>query len=45
MGLEQTHYCKCDDCGENLGDYKPYFAEEHVKKFPNHRNFSVLTKQ
>ena len=45
MGLELTHYCKCDMCGENLGDYKPYFAEEHLQKYPKHFSFSILCKK
>lgn len=40
-----THYVLCDTCGENLGDYRPFFAEGHLKEYPEHKQgFSVLVK-
>ena len=32
----------CSICGENLGGYKPKFAKEHLKKYPNHDSFIVM---
>jgi len=31
----------CLDCGVLLGDYKPGFAKNHLKKFPTHDRFLI----
>jgi hypothetical protein len=36
------HYVICDVCKENLGDYRPFFAQEHLKKYPTHKKYNVL---
>jgi hypothetical protein len=36
-----TDYVICDVCGENLGEHRPYFAKEHLRKYPNHKSYSV----
>jgi len=33
----------CGVCGEYLGEYRPNYAEKHLKEFPNHR--STLVKR
>lgn len=30
----------CDICGEKL-EYKKYFAQEHLKKFPDHKKYTI----
>ena len=30
----------CDECGEDLGISKIYFAEEHLKKYPMHLSYT-----
>ena len=39
-----THTVKCNDCGEELGDYKPNWGAEHLKKYPDHKTFQVTPK-
>ena len=36
--LEKIHVI-CNVCGEDLGEDRMYYAEEHLKKFPNHRSY------
>ena len=33
----------CLVCGKCLGELKPYYAEEHVTSFPDHRQFLTKT--
>jgi len=42
-----THYVVCKKCGENLGDYRMYYAQDHLKQYPDHGSFgfSVLPKK
>lgn len=30
----------CHTCGETL-DYKMYFAQEHLEKYPDHKGYSI----
>jgi hypothetical protein len=32
-----TYHVFCDMCGEDLGIDRPFFAQEHLKKFPTRR--------
>jgi hypothetical protein len=45
--MTATHYVLCNKCGENLGDYRMYYAQEHLEKYPDHSSsgFSVLPKK
>ncbi len=29
-------------CGECLGEYRKYYAEEHIKKYPSHQEFMSM---
>ena len=40
-----THWVRCGTCGQDLGDYRPYFAQEHLKQFPQHNNFEVVSRK
>jgi len=31
----------CQTCGQCLGEERPYYAEEHLKQFPEHRMYLV----
>ena len=33
----------CLDCGRYLGEYRPFFAKEHLKQFPKHRQHLIKT--
>jgi hypothetical protein len=45
MYMEKNEdYVVCDVCGENLGEHRPYFAQEHLRKYPDHMKYSVLSK-
>lgn len=33
----------CLDCGRYLGVHQPNCAKEHLKEFPDHKNFLVKT--
>ena len=33
----------CLDCGSCLGIYRPFYATEHLEKFPSHQNFLTIT--
>jgi hypothetical protein len=43
--MASNEYVVCDVCGENLGAHKPYFAKEHLQKYPDHTRYSVLSKK
>lgn len=32
----------CLICGECLGKDRPHYNEEHIRKFPTHKNFMVM---
>jgi hypothetical protein len=34
----------CAVCDEELGDHRPYFAQEHLKRHPNHMKYYVLRR-
>ena len=36
--LEKVHVL-CNVCGEDLGEDRTYYAEEHLKKYPNHLSY------
>lgn len=36
------HYVICNMCGENLGKYREYYAEEHMKKYPDHKSHMII---
>jgi hypothetical protein len=40
---DPEHYVVCGVCGENLGVHRPYFAQEHLKQHPDHKQYKVLS--
>jgi hypothetical protein len=36
-----TKYAFCKDCGECLGEYRLYYAQEHSKKYPTHKRHII----
>ena len=38
-------YVICVTCGENLGEHRPFFAEEHLKKYPSHSGFKIISNK
>ncbi|MFL6319405.1 MAG: hypothetical protein ACJ71K_18740 [Nitrososphaeraceae archaeon] len=32
----------CNVCGENLGLNRPFYAVEHLKKYPTHRSYREI---
>ena len=43
--MASKHYAECDVCKEQLGDYKPYYAKEHLKMHPDHRELFYASKK
>ncbi len=41
--IYSEHYVVCGVCAENLGAHKPYFAQEHLRKYPDHKQYRVLS--
>ena len=41
--IDAEHYVVCGVCGENLGVHRPYFAQEHLRKYPDHKQYRVLS--
>jgi hypothetical protein len=39
---DSAHYVVCGVCGENLGVHRPHFAQEHLKKYSDHKQYRVL---
>jgi hypothetical protein len=40
------HECvRCEVCGMDLGEHRPLFAQEHLRKFPTHRKYAVISKK
>jgi hypothetical protein len=35
----------CGTCGKNLGEHRPFFAEEHLEEYPGHDNFMILDEK
>ena len=35
---------QCNVCGENLGKDRPNWAEEHLKKYPDHKSYKDSVK-
>ena len=29
----------CNICGEDLGKYKPFICDEHLRKYPTHKSY------
>jgi len=43
---ETMTFCvQCEICGEDLGNLRAYFAQEHMKKCPEHRKYSILVRK
>jgi hypothetical protein len=42
--VSSTHYVECDVCKENLGDYRMYYAKEHLVQHPDHLSHSIRVK-
>jgi hypothetical protein len=40
--IDSANYVICGVCGENLGIHRPYFAQEHLRKYPDHKKYKVL---
>jgi hypothetical protein len=38
---DSAHYVVCGVCGENLRVHRPYFAQEHLRKYPDHKQYRV----
>lgn len=43
--INENQYVICEICGENLGMHRPFFANEHRKKYPDHDSFIVKNKK
>jgi hypothetical protein len=43
--FDENQYVVCNDCGENLGTYRPFFANAHREKYPDHKSFTVKIKK
>jgi hypothetical protein len=41
--IDSEHYVVCGVCAENLGAHKPYFAQEHLRQYPDHKQYRVLS--
>jgi hypothetical protein len=42
--IDAAHYVVCGVCRENLGVHRPYFAQPHLRKYPDHKKYNVLGK-
>ena len=42
--MAKTFHVICGVCKQELGDYKPYFAQEHLSKHPEHKRYEILKK-
>lgn len=40
---ESKQYVVCEVCGGNLGEHRPYFAQEHLNKYPDHKGYKVMS--
>ena len=43
QNMVKNFYVVCDVCYENF-EYKPYFAKEHLSKYPDHQKYKILKK-
>ena len=41
--IYSEHYVVCGVCAENLGAHKPYFTQDHLRKYPDHKQYKVLS--
>jgi hypothetical protein len=42
---DSAHYVVCGVCGKNLGVHRSYFAQEHLRKYPDHKQYRVLPNE
>ena len=42
--MREKFYVVCEVCKENLGDYRPFFAQKHLTKYSDHKEYSVKVK-
>ncbi len=35
-------YVVCMDCGENLGEYRDFYGQEHSERYPEHNTHKVV---
>ena len=38
----KNKYVICRKCGEEM-EYKDCYAEEHLKKYPTHKSYTIIT--
>jgi hypothetical protein len=41
----ERYYVICGTCNENLGEHRPFFAEEHLGKYPDHDGFVIVNEK
>jgi hypothetical protein len=35
----------CGTCKANLGEHRPFFAQEHLREYPSHDNFIIINEK
>lgn len=43
--IMEKYYVICGSCNENLGEHRPFFAENHLKKYPDHDGFIIINEK
>jgi hypothetical protein len=38
-------YIVCNTCGENLGEDRPDWGVEHLRKYPSHRSYGEIQEE